>query len=287
MDNPQITMLKKKLAAAAKVTALVGQFVGVDGGDTFVDVGGGRIPAFLLGPLPQVGANVHVWFVNGQPFIMGPTDVLPSTGTVTAVSGLTVTVSTLVGNFTLPFLSWYGPVVGDVVKIAWGDMPIVLGVPSTKLPDPPKPPPPPAAASAKRIDVFTAIDTGSYNQRWWQDEIWASDNNTGAAFYGTKIRDTLKGRAVLGFQVYISAIQIYGDRPNFVTHTSAKKPAGNVSVSNRTPVAVKDGWLTLPNSMGQQIVDNGGGLGVDGGGFNKFRSIGQDRQSFALRITTI
>lgn len=286
MDNPQILALKKKLAQASKVTTLVGQFVGVENGEALVDAGGGRFPAALLGQLPEVASDVHVWFVNGQPFIMGPTKLLPTTGTVTVVSGLTVTVSTVVGTFTLPFLSWYGPQVGDVVKIAWGDMPIVLGVPSTKLPDPVAPSAPPSSDSMRRVDTFTAIDSGSYNQRWWQDEIWASDNNTGAAFYGTKITDTLKGRTVDKFEVYISAIQIFGSAPNFITHTSARKPSGNVSVANTNAVPVSNGWVTLPKSMGQAIVDNGGGLGVNHGGYNKFRSINEDRQSFALRITT-
>lgn len=288
MDD--LDVLKQQLGRLTKLTALVGTFVGVVDGQAFVDAGNGRVPATVLGALPEIAADVHVWFLSGArfPFIMGTTRLQPTSGTVTALDGLSVTVTTVAGTVTLPYLSWYQPVVGDGVKIAWGDVPTVLGVLSTRPATPEAPPPPSGGGgSSKRVDKFTATDSGTYHPgSWWTDEIWASDSGTGAAFYGSKIHNTLAGRTVDLFEVFISAKQIQGDDPIFVTHSSGSKPAGNVSVANSTTKAVENGWVTLPDSLGQWLVDHVGGLGVNHGGYNIFRSINEDRDSFALRFTT-
>lgn len=287
----QATTVREALASASKITPIVGTFVGYESGKLIVDVGGGRIPVEPAGGIiPQINEDCWVWFINTTPFLMGPSIPKPGYGTVTAVSGDWVTVSTAVGSETLPFFAGYSPMVGDIVKIDWSELPAVAWVLSTQ-PDPVTPPPAPGVPSGEHVQVFTAVDAGSQNSSggsWWQAQVWASNTTRGMWFYGTKLPDTIpSGAVILSVEIYVSLAQKFGANPNFATHVYAGKPGGVAGFSSgNTPTAVANGWIGLPVSFGNSLKAGGGsrGVGCNQGGFNKFSSLAADPQSGALRI---
>jgi hypothetical protein len=281
----------------SSITPLVGTFVSFDATGYQVDVGGGRIPAQLGSSyLPIVNENVWVWFVDGQPFIMGPTTPRPGAGTVVSVASGLVTVSTVVGNFIMPYTSTLSPTAGQVLNLVWGGgwaptNGFATSVASTS-PTGGVAPPAGGGGGITHVDTFTAIDAGSFQSGngWWTGTVRAGDTNLGAWFYGTKIPDTLPASASIGLvQVYVSAQQISGSAPNFALHPHASKPGGSPSLSSSTPVGIAPGWVTLPSSFGNALRAGGGsfGIGLNHGGNNILRSLAQDGQSGALRITSV
>lgn len=285
MAADTIKQIRRKLNDAPDVKRLAGTFVSTDGVRAVVDVGGGRIPADLTGYLPEVNEDVWVLFINGVALVLGPTTPRPGKGTVTgAPSGNLVPVSTIAGNFTLPYAAGLSLSSGQVVKIAWNDGGFVTDVMSIS-PPPGTAPGAPGTGGTDQIQVFTAIDAGSYDGRWWTAQVWSSDSNIGAWFYGTKIADTIPDTAaIISVEIYISPVQILYAPPNIGVHGSAGKPSGAVAVSSATPIGVAAGWIGLPPSFGDYLKANYGGIGIAHGGYSIFNSLAADAQSGALRI---
>lgn len=277
-------------AEMPRVDARIGRFVGFDAGRPVVDVGGGRIPVGTFGsPFPEVNEACHVWFINGAPFLMGPTAPKPGVGTVTAVDGDWVTVESAAGVHVLPFWAGYSPAVDDIVKLDWNEVPAAAWVLSTQ-PEPVAPPPAPGGGGGASIQVFTAVDAGSWDARygWHLADVWASNVKRGAWFYGTKIADTIPASATpTSIEVYMSPSQVQGAAPNFATHANPGRPGGAPAfTSGVTAVGITAGWVSLPLAFANALKAGGGsfGVGVNQGGFNKFRSLAQDPMSGALRI---
>ena len=278
-------------AGASTIDARLGAFVGIESGRALVDVGGGRIPVSTFGPIElEVNEACHVWFVNGVPFLMGPSALKPGFGTVTAVDGSWVTVLTSAGVHTGPFFSGYTPVVGNIVKIDWSYPAAVAWVLSA-VPDEIAPPPAPGGSSGVKVQTFKAVAAGSQYRSggaWWQPQVWASNSLRGIWVYGSKIPDTIPaGATIAKVEVYVSPAQIFGADPNFATHVYKTLPGGVAGfASGDYPIPIKAGWVTLPVSFGNALKRGGGafGIGVNQGGFNKFNSLAADPMSGALRI---
>lgn len=275
----------------AKVTMWLASFVGLDGSFAMCDIANGdklgRVPAKVTTPYrPEINEQVFVAAIDGKYFLLGPSVPKPAQGTVTAVQSNTATVSTDQGTVTASVGVGMTLSAGQVVKLFWSDGAHVLAA-LTAAPTPVVPPPPPDAGSSTHIDVFTAVDAGTYqNGRWWQDQPWASQSTIGAWFYGSKIRDTIQGGSVSRIQIYLPVVQRQFDPPNIGTHAYGGK-VSNPSVQNAAAVGVGGtGWYDLPVSFGQYLVGNVGGIGLNHGGYNKFASLAADAQSGALRITS-
>jgi hypothetical protein len=156
-------------------------------------------------------------------------------------------------------------------------------------------PPVGASGAATHVDPFTAVDSGSYGSgRWWTNQVYASDSNLGAWFYGTKIADTIPSSATIQkVEIYVGqATQISGAAPVFATHPYTSKPGGSPTLSPVAAVGIAPGWVDLGGagiSIGNVLRNSGGsfGVGVDHGGYNIFPSLAQDGQSGALRITSV
>lgn len=296
-----VATLSRLLDGKSSVTPLVGTFVSFDATGYQVDVGGGRIPAQLGSSyLPIVNENVWVWFVDGQlkpqVFVMGPTAPKPGSGTVISVASGLVTVSTTVGDFVMPYTSTLSPTAGQILNITWGggwppSNGFATGVASTS-PTGITPPSGPGGGATTHVDTFTAIDAGSYQSGngWWTGQVRAGDSNLGAWFYGTKMADTIPSTAAIGsVQIYVSPQQIAGAPPNFALHAHATKPGGAPSIPGSSAVAIAPGWVTLPSAFGVGLRAAGGayGVGLNHGGNSILRSLAQDGQSGALRITSV
>jgi len=290
--DPLVPVVQELLNGKAKVTMWLATFVSIDGSTAWCDVasGGqsGRVPTRVTTSYrPEVNEQVFVAAIDGKFFLLGPSVPKPAQGTVSAVGSNTVTVTTDAGDVTATVGVGMTLSAGQVVKLFWSDGAHVLAA-LTAAPTPVTPPPAPDPGVSRHVDTFNAVDAGSYSGgRWWQAQPWASDTTLGGWFYGSKIRDTLKDATVQKIEMFASVASRYGNVPNIGYHPHAGKPGGGPSITGARGIDVADGrWITLPLSFGQFLATNVGGIGLAHGGFNKFRSLAQDAQSGALRITS-
>lgn len=285
MDDVEI--LHKLVGGKSNVTFLVGQLVAADSSGFTVDAGGGRFPARCATDyLPAINESVWVSFVDGTPYVVGPSAPVATQGTVVSVGSSLVTVTTQFGvSLTVPYNAAITPVAGQILHLSGKYADSVM---STQ-PVAPTPPPAPATSTGTHVDKFTALDAGSYNGSWSSSQLWASNTYLAAAWYGTKIRDTIPSTAVVSLvEVYISPVQIQGNAPNFALHPDLSRPAGSPNLSSPTAVPIAPGWVTLPNPFGDALKNGGGmaGIGLDHGGYNILASLAEDGDSAALRITS-
>ena len=279
----------ESLATKSAIRMFVGQFIARDGVRAIVDVGGGRIPVEVATSyVPAVNEDVRVWFVDGSPFMVAPAGLKAVSGVVMSVAGDFVVVDTDDGEKRMTFPEQLRAVLasGQMVRYQPDEGGSVLSILST-TPEPPAPPPPPVSSirEQERTDVFTALDAGSYRGRWWQAEIWGSDTNTGAAFFGSKINGTIPDTSpIRSVEVFISPNMISGNNPLFFVHSSPSKPGGNVTPILSQVLAPTPGWMALPVGWGDTLKSQNTGVGVGSGGYHKFKSLQQDPLSFALRI---
>lgn len=283
----EVGILHKLVAGKSSVTALVGQLVSADTNGFFVDVGGGRIPVrWATDYLPAINDPVNVWFVDGTPYVVGPTLPTATQGTVVSVAAGLVTVTTTFGTITIPYNTALTPTAGQILHLTGKYADSVMST----SPAGPTAPPAPVTGVTTHTDTFPALDAASWNGSWSSSRLWASNTYLGAAWYGSKIRDTIPATAsIRQVQVYVSPVQIQGNSPVFALHADLSRPAGAPSLSSPTTIPVTPGWVTLPNTFGDALKSGGGmaGVGLDHGGYNILHSLAEDSLSFALKITSV
>lgn len=272
------------------VTQFIGTFISWNGSVATIDAGGGRFPAKTATPYrPQVGETVWIFFIDEVPFMMGPTLLKPGTATVVSVTSGLATVTTDIGSVVATYNSGVTLSAGQAVKLMWGDGPHIIGVLSAVLPVPTAPAQPNPSTPVVHSDTFTAVDAGSWNgtSGWWSPEVLADDADLGAWFYGSKIADTIRGGQILRVELFASLKSRSGAAPNIGYHAHPARPAGTPTITAAAATDVADGqWVALPISVGTFLASNAGGIGVAHGGATTFRSLTDDAQSGALRITS-
>lgn len=287
--SDETDVLTRLISEKSKVVPLVGTFVSATATTFTVDVGGGRIPAVPATPyLPLVNEPVWVWFIDGTPYVVGPTVTKPDRGVVATVSGGMVRLVTDFGEVIAPYSANITPTSGQTMKLTWSGGAYAISVMSNS-PAAPTPPPAPGTGVTTHVDTFTALDGGSFNSSWSTSLFYASNTYLAAAFFGTKIADTIPASAsVSAVEVYISPQQIQGSNPNFALHAHQSRPGGPPTLLSSTPVDIAAGWIGLPTSFGNALKAGGGsfGIGLNHGGYNILRSLVQDGQSMAVRITS-
>lgn len=285
----EVSTILTKVNNKSSVTPMVGAFVSASTAGFVIDVGGGRIPAQPASSyLPVVNESVRVWFVDGIPYVLGPTIPKAGQGTVVSVASKIVTLSTAFGTVKVPYDSTLTPTVGQIMHLTWQGGGYADSVMSIS-PVPGKAPPGPSTTATVHTDKFTALDAGSFNTGWWTAQIRADDSDLGAWFYGTKMYDTIPASAsIQSVQIYISPAQLFGSAPNFGINNQTSKGGGGPSLSSLTAVGVSPGWVNLPAAFGDSLKNGGGGFGVGvaHGGLNVFNSLTDDGESGALLITS-
>jgi hypothetical protein len=281
------------LAAVAKggagVRVLQASFVGATSTGCQVDIQGNRVPATLATSfLPEVQEVVWLWALDDRFFIVGPAAVKPDRGTVQSTASGLVTLTTSIGTtITCPYAG-AAPAAGQVMKLLWQGGPFAFLMSTS--PAAAAPPPPPASTPVTHADTFNSVDAGSYGTRWFTNQVWGSDHNLGAWFYGTKISDTIPSSAVIQrVQVWVPpGSQISGSAPNFAVHSYLSKPAGAPALSTVAAVGISGGYVDLPVSVGTALKNGGGsfGVGLNHGGYNILLSRDQDAASGQLVITS-
>ncbi|MFF2054108.1 hypothetical protein ACFVU2_21055 [Leifsonia sp. NPDC058194] len=286
------TAILALIKGVSKVRVLQGQYRGLSNGRLLVDVGGGRIPAQVWTSYrPALNSDVTVVFVNDTPYMVGPASPLPPEGTVVSVASSLVTLNTDQGQVIATYPNGATLTAGQQCKLLWsGELPHVVSVMST-TPAPPPVPGAPGGGGGVNVQEFTATDSGSFGSRWFTNQVWSSDSNLGAFFFGSKISGTIWPLATIQkTEVYISPVQIRGSAPNIATHPHPSKPGGAPSMTNRQTVGIAAGWVTVDNSIGQALKSGGGSYGWGfnhGGGPTIMRDLTEDPRSGAIRITWI
>lgn len=149
--------------------------------------------------------------------------------------------------------------------------------------DPPKKNTPPPKKTFKPI-IIRATNSGSYRSRWWTNQVWATDSNSGLWTYGTRVRDGLKGATVTKVEIYLPLITSL-NVCNIGLHAYSRIPGGAPSFSSLTNLSHRSGWQRLSLPWAAYLLGGGRGVGVtSGNGFNKWHGTSEDSLSGALRF---
>lgn len=281
MNESQVAL--DLIGEKSTVHRAVGVYRGVDGSRVLVDFDDRRIPAYsFAGYVPELNEPVWVEIVDGVAYMGGPTVPKPSQGVVASVTGGIATVTVTGGTITATAPA--GIIALDIVKLYWANGAHILAkIGSTA---PPVVPPAPTPAPARRTQTFTAIDSGSFDSRWWTGDVYSSASNRGAWFYGSKIRDTIPPTAwIASAEIYLPPPKrLLGARP-FGRHGHGTKPAGAPSIVDTSTLGGTSGWVSIPTGLVDALKAGTGGVGFALGGYNIWPGVQADGQSGALRIT--
>lgn len=290
-----VTALLRLISGKSSVRVDLGFFRGFDGARATIDAGGGRIPAEMATDFePEVNEQVQILWVDGKPFVLGAARPKPATGVVfTSPAGGMVVVDTDAGQITAPYNNDIALSSGMQVRIHWGGGPYVMSVMSTQ-PVAPVDPGAGGSGGGTKVEAFGAIQSGSWQlngSKWSTTEPRASNGYLGAWHYGSKIRDTIPASAELvSLEVFVAYASKFGNPPNFALHDQGSQ-AGAPNLTSSFPWAVTDGWNSMPPAQAAvffaALKAGGGsvGIGLDHGGQNRFKSIGEEPQSGKIRIT--
>ena len=279
----------KLIGDKSRAQFIRGYFRGMDGLRALVDFDEGRVPAHPVTEYrPAINEPVWVEVLDGVAYMHGPTiNHSPDATVVSVASGLAVVSTDTETNIDATYNDGVTLSAGQQVRLQWGgEKPHVIGVKSTS-PTLGTPGGGGGSSGGEFTKTFTATQSGSYGSSWWTQQVWSSDNNVGAWFYGSKIADTIPaGAEILSINIYLSVVQIFGSPANFALHNHASRPGGAPVLGSLTALAPTSGWRALPESFGNALRRGGTakGIGFSHGGYHVFRSVGQDGQSGALRI---
>lgn len=285
----EVSAIQDLLGDKSTVNTYLATFVSFEREEMLFDVGPERIPAKAMTSYrPEVNEPVWLVSINRRFYFIGAALSKPGQGEILGLVDGRALVDTDIGEITASVAEGVGLVRGQIVTLYWQGGATVMNVLSTPRPVV-EPPPAQGNAAVQHVDTFTAVDAGTFGGgNWNQRQVWASASTLGAWFYGSKIVDTLRGAPVQRIEIFCTLAQVFGDAPVFATHSHASKPGGAPALGNSTALRVSSGiWLELPLAFGQHLAGTPGGVGLNHGGFNKFRSLAEDPQSGALRITSI
>lgn len=254
--------------------------------------------------IPAAGDPVRVLLCAGEATVLGPT--IPgqraATGTVagSAVGGLlpvTVGASTIQCRYL-----GTAPTTGTLVLLSWeSTTPWVIGSASAYTPPattttPTGPTAPPAATSGTL--TLPAVDAGTYTLSWSKSEVdqdtYAGYPHHGAWFYGST-PSQLAGATITGVSLRLGARLRIGSYNAPVTLGVYRVAQGSKSGSptyTDGPTAVTIGvnapaqWVSLPVSVGQNLVNAGsGGIGINGTGYAGLQGLNLDPASGQLALS--
>lgn len=282
--------VRDQLAAVPKVSTKLGELVSRSGASVVVNVGESAVTLpFSAQQLPPAGQPVQIQSLDGSLVVTGPARPLPGRGVVTALGSPRVTVTAFETTYVLPVAGSYTPVLNDQVSISWDlDGGLVTGsisAPTTVVPPVENPPP---SVQTYHPAPFTVVDTASWQSgRWTKDDVWASDSLTGFWFYGSSIADSIPDGAVIkAAAIYLSPTLSSGAKPNLQLHNAATRSGAQPGfVGAQHQPAGTSGWQPIPLSFVDYLKSNASGIGVNHGGYHRFRSRGQDGLTGALDIT--
>jgi hypothetical protein len=277
-------IILRKLATIPDVASKLGTFVRMSGQLAVVNVGGSTVSVPVSGFYPPIaGMSVQLERRNGSLIITGPSKQLPALGVMTSSGTPKATVLAGGIEYTLGMRDTYTPTIGDDVEINWFSGLIQGKVKGLAVVAAPIENPPAGSAPFSNLRIM-AETSGSYISRWWTNDVYNGDNNTGAWFYGARVADGLRGATIKKIEIFLNPRRASGYAPQVGTHTSGSKPGGNVTVSGQIALEPRSGWVEIPLSWAA-VLQAGGGIGVTPSGYTIWRGTGSDALSGALRFS--
>ena len=276
-------LILSKLATIPDVGHKLGVFVRMDGALAVVNVGDRSVTIPCSGFYPPVGGmSVQLERRNGSLIVTGPSAQLAPLGVITAGGSPKCTVMVGGVEYILGYRAGYVPAIGDDVEINWATAIIQGKVTALSITEAPV-----ANDVAPTVAfnglVVMAAGSGSYNGRWWTNDVYNGDNNRGAWFYGERIRDSLRGTTPTKAEIFLDPRQASGNSPQVGLHSSATA-GGNVDVSGQIALEPRSGWVEIPLSWALTLRDNIGGIGVTPSGYTIWRGTNANAMSGALRF---
>lgn len=290
--------VNRKLAGVPRVSSVVGEFVGMLGGLARVNVQGSLVEVRCDGWTPPIaGMPVRVESLNGLMRVVGPSRTLSPRGVVTESldGGVRAAVTVDGVPYVLPVVAPYAPVPTDVVVVNWFSGHVIGEEASAPVVE--EPPSAPSESTRPFAD-FLVYPTGSgkYDSntvQWWGGpEVWASNNNAGIWVYGGRL-STLAGANVTGLEIFLPLIQTVGN-VSVGLHSYSGIPGGAPVLTDLVSLPARSGWVgntdafRFPSWWGNHLRDNpnaGIGVSAPGGGYTRWRGVGQDSLSGVLRFS--
>lgn len=282
----------------------------VDDGALAVNIAGQVQPVWWpAGYIPTAGDTVQVIVTDGRAYVLGPTvgEARPGGGTVSgaAVGGL-VPVTTPTGTVqarytgtapspgTAIFLDWQSTtprILSGAAAAATGGSSSGGGTPTT---------PGQTAAGTLNALAITSSTWGSasgwnrYSDSVRQWRYGSESPSMGAWFYGARVA-AIRGATVTAAAVYVPARERVGaynaaGALRLYRHTSATRPASSDVVRVGSPTSITlpggwgGGWVTIPTSLAQTLVDSGGGLAIAGAPYLGLVGLSRAPASGQLRL---
>ena len=277
-------LILARLATIPDVASKLGVFVRMSGQLAVVNVGGSTVTIPVSGFYPPIaGMSVQLERRNGSLIVTGPSKQLPALGVMTSSGTPKATVLAGGISYTLGMRDTYTPTIGDDVEINWFSGLIQGKVKGVTVVAPPIENIPSGLEPFENLRIM-AETSGSYIERWWTNDVYNGDSNTGAWFYGARVADALPGATITKIEIYLNPRQVRYGPPQVGTHTSGAKPGGNVTVSGQVALEPRSGWVELPLAWAA-VLQAGGGIGVTPSGYTIWRGTGSDALSGALRFS--
>ena len=279
----------RQLAAIPSVRSETCVFVQMSGAYAVVNIGNSTISIPSVGWVPPVsGMTVQVEWRGGSPVMTGPARALSPFGVITAAGTPLSTVLVDGMSYDLYLRDGYVPTLGDAVTVNWQTGIIEGKITGTTTPDPP----PTSGGTGATLDPSNpvrATDSGRYQTSWWGNDPWASSSNDGIWVYGSRVRDFLRGANVATIEINLP-LQSQVGACQIGLHPHSGIPGGAPSITSLVdlPLGSRSGWVRLPDSWGNWLRDNDGGIGVlapGGAGYTKWTGTRLDGYSGALRFT--
>lgn len=254
--------------------------------------------------IPAAGDPVRVLLCAGEASILGPT--IPgqraATGTVAgSASGGLLPVTA--GGVTIQ-CRYLGtpPATGTLVLLSWeSTTPWVIGsaaayAPPATMTTPDVPSAPPVSTSGTL--TLSAIDAGTYTLSWSKSEVdqatYAGYPHHGAWFYGSA-PGQLAGATITGVSLRLGArlrIGSYNAAATLDIYRIVQGVKSGAPTYTDGPTAVTVGvnapaqWVSLPASVGQNLVNAGsGGIGINGTTYAGLQGLDLDPASGQLALS--
>lgn len=266
----------RKFSESSRTRSVTGVFVQMSGVLARVNVQGATVDVRCDGWYPPIpGMPVRVDVTNGQMRVVGPAQTLPPRAEVVedVDSGTKASITDGVSGWVLPVMAPYVPIPGDVVVVNWVSG-HVLGEEAAppQQTNPGEIPPTSAPFTDLLIQAYQSgkFDL-SYNNWWGGSEVWASNNNRGAWFYGNALT-ALAGAHIAKAEIYLPLISSVGSCAVGL-HPHPTIPGGAPSIGSLVALDPRSGWVALPAGWGDLLRDNpswGVGVVAPSGGLTKW-----------------
>lgn len=278
-------LIMNRLATIPTVSSKLGRFIRMVGSLALVNVGDRSVTIPCSGFYPPVAdMPVQLERRDGSLIVTGPSQQLPPLGKIKAGGTPKATVTVDGTDYTLGYRDGYTPAIGDDVEVNWTSGIIQGKITTVPVAAAPVVNPPTELVTFTNL-VVMAADSGSYNSRWWTNDVYNGDNNTGAWFYGSRVVDALRGSTPTKVEIFLNPRQSSGYAPQVGVHGSATKPGGDVTVSGQVAIEPRSGWVELPLSFALALRDATNGIGVTPSGYTIWRGVQADAMSGALRFS--